>query len=177
MMPLPSIRPLAPTDSLARLTELLHRAYAPLAACGLRYLATHQSEEATKNRCTKGTCFVAEMDGQVVGTITYYSPSATGGSPWLDRPDVALFGQLAVDPAVQGRKIGRLLVETAERRAREEGACIMALDTALPARHLIAWYERLGYRTVEYVNWSVTNYRSAVMIKPLEPDGQRGTPE
>ena len=177
MVPPVVIRLLADTDSMARLTELLHRAYAPLAAAGLRYLATHQSEEITRERCAKGTCLVAEMAGQIIGTITHYSTSATSGSPWLDRPDVALFGQLAVDPAVQGRKIGGLLVRAAEAQARAEGAAIIALDTALPARHLITWYERLGYRTVEYVNWPVTNYRSAVMIKRLPSNGEVQTPK
>lgn len=172
-----AIRRLADTDSTAQLTELLHRAYAPLAASGLRYLATHQTEDITRERCAAGACFVAELAGVIVGTITYYSPSATSGSPWLDRPDVALFGQLAVEPALKGRRIGGLLVRTAETQALEEGARYMALDTAVPARHLITWYERLGYRTVEYVNWPVTNYRSVVMIKPLASSGEIHKPK
>lgn len=161
------IRPLAKTDSIALLTGLLHRAYAPLAASGLRYLATHQTEDITGDRCARGTCFVADAAGRMVGTVTCYDASETGGSPWLDRPDVALFGQLAVEPGWQRQHIGRRLVQAAEQRARDEGARVIALDTALPARHLIAWYERLGYRTVEYVSWPMTNYRSVVMIKHL----------
>jgi ribosomal protein S18 acetylase RimI-like enzyme len=102
-----------------------------------------------------------------VGTITYYTCARTCGSPWLDRPDVAHFGQLAVDPAVQGRGLGTRLIATAEARARCDGAREIALDTAESAGHLIAWYERLGYRFVEYVDWGVTNYRSVVMSKRL----------
>lgn len=42
------IRPLDPADSIAELTALLHRAYAPLLAQGLRYVATHQDETTTR---------------------------------------------------------------------------------------------------------------------------------
>ena len=44
------LRKLAVSDSLLDLTHLLHRAYARLAAMGLRYMATHQSEQVTRER-------------------------------------------------------------------------------------------------------------------------------
>ncbi|MBW1796697.1 MAG: GNAT family N-acetyltransferase, partial [Deltaproteobacteria bacterium] len=46
-----------------------------------------------------------------------------------------------------------------------DGASELALDTAEQATHLINWYERLGYRFIEYVDWDVTNYRSVIMSK------------
>jgi hypothetical protein len=39
-----AIREIDDGDSFEELTELLHRAYAPLAAAGFRYLATHQDD-------------------------------------------------------------------------------------------------------------------------------------
>ena len=39
------IRPLLPSESLERLTDLIHRAYAPHLAHGLRFVGTHQTVE------------------------------------------------------------------------------------------------------------------------------------
>jgi len=49
-----SIRPWLETDSAVELTELLHRAYARLAAMNLRFWATHQSAEVTEQRIASG---------------------------------------------------------------------------------------------------------------------------
>jgi ribosomal protein S18 acetylase RimI-like enzyme len=85
----------------------------------------------------------------------------------MRRPDVALIGQLAVEPVYQGRGIATRLIRRAETRAEDDGAAELALDTAEPAQHLIDWYARLGFRFIEYAQWDVTNYRSVVMSKPL----------
>jgi ribosomal protein S18 acetylase RimI-like enzyme len=161
------IRPLAPTDSLGDLTDLLHRAYKALADLGLRYLATHQEVQTTRERVESGVCLVAEIDGRIVGTITYYPPGRTNGSAWLNSPDVGEIGQLAVDPGFQRRGIATRLVGAAERLGTEAGVSELALDTAEQADHLITWYERLGFRFIEHVDWDVTNYRSVVMSKTL----------
>ncbi|MBL8595188.1 MAG: hypothetical protein JNK01_21055 [Devosia sp.] len=84
-----SIRPWLETDSAVELTELLHRAYARLAAMNLRFWATHQSAEVTEKRIASGECFVAVADGVICGTILFRDASRTSGSPLYDRPDVA----------------------------------------------------------------------------------------
>ena len=161
------IRPLLAEDSLADLTALLHRAYARLAGMGLRYMATHQSVDVTRKRVEKGQCFVALAEGVICGTIIFKDTVQTSGSPWYDRPDVASVGQFAVEPALQGKGLGRQMMGLAEERARASGARELALDTAEPATHLIAWYTRLGYRHIEYADWGHTNYRSVIMSKAV----------
>jgi GNAT superfamily N-acetyltransferase len=160
------IRAWTQEDSLEELTRLLHRAYAPLAAAGMRYLATHQSVEVTARRIAK-ECYVALLEGRLVGTITLKPPGRTGGCPYYERERVATFGQFGVDPDVQCRGVGGLLLETIERRARELGGTELALDTAECAHHLIARYERLGYHVVDRVDWDDTNYVSVIMAKSL----------
>lgn len=162
-----AVRQLVADDSLVELTDLLHRAYAPLAEMGLRYMATHQSVEVTRRRVEQGQCFVALAGGVISGTIVFKETGQTRGCPWYDRSDVASIGQFAVEPALQGNGLGRRLMALAEERALTSGARELALDTAEPASHLIAWYERLGYRHIEYADWGHTNYRSVIMSKTL----------
>jgi GNAT superfamily N-acetyltransferase len=161
------LRLLGPVDDIATLTALLHRAYAPLAARGLRYLASHQDNATTRRRISGGECWLAEAAGRLIGTITLRDAHRTNGCPWYDRPDVASFGQFAVDPLWQGRGVGSRLVDRVERRARENGVAELALDTAETADDLIAFYTRRGYRFVDHVRWDAVNYRSVVLSKRL----------
>ena len=161
------IRPWRSTDSVDELTELLHRAYAGLAAMGLRYWATHQSAEVTLKRIQQGTCLVAEESGVIRGTIVLRNAAQTTGCPWYDRPDVASFGQFGVDPDLQKNGLGRRLLDQVEVLAAASGARELALDTAEPATHLVGWYTRLGYRFIEHAQWQHTNYRSVILSKTL----------
>ncbi|GGD91665.1 hypothetical protein GCM10011390_08010 [Aureimonas endophytica] len=164
------VRPLLASDFLSELTALLHSSYGRLARMGLRYMATHQSEAVTRERVEGGTCLVAVDGGRIVGTILFRSPEQTAGCSWYDRPEVASFGQFAVDPAIQARGIGLRLLRDAERLALASGAHEFALDTAEPATHLVDWYTRLGYRFVEHAQWSHTNSRSVILSKRLPDD-------
>ena len=164
-----TIRRLRETDSLAELTEMLHRAYAPLAAAGMRYLASHQDVDVTARRAAGGECYVAVCAGRVVGTVTLGLPGGGKGAPYYERPGVCTFQQFAVEPEFQGLGIGTRLMDTIEARAAELGATEIALDTSEHAAELISRYEQRGYRIVARVDWEVTNYVSVVMSKPLRP--------
>jgi GNAT superfamily N-acetyltransferase len=161
------IRPLSDGDSIADLTELLHRAYGSLAAMGLRFFATHQTVEQTLERIRAGRCFVATLDARIVGTITLYGPNETSSAEWYRRHDIAYFGQFAIEPALQRRGLGTQLLAHVEGVARGEGVRELLLDTAEPAQHLIDYYARLGFDTIGHVQWRETNYRSVIMSKPL----------
>ena len=161
------LRPLAEDDSISELTQLLHRAYRPLAERGMRYVASWQDDQITRRRIARGECYLAFAGERLAGTILFSDAARTDGCPWYDRPDVASFQQFAVEPELQRRGIGAKLVELTERRAVETGAAELGLDTSEHAAHLIDWYGRLGYRFVEYADWPATNYRSVVMSKAL----------
>jgi GNAT superfamily N-acetyltransferase len=112
----PNIRLIGPDDSIAELTLPLHRVYAPLAERGMRFLASHQDESCTRKRMLNGECYLAMHNGRMIGTIVWHEARHTGGSPWLEREDVASFSQYAVEPAWQGRGIGsRLLAITSQK--------------------------------------------------------------
>jgi predicted N-acetyltransferase YhbS len=163
-----AIRPIRPDDSIDELTTLLHRSYAGLGNMGLNYTAVDQSVETTRKRLSRGFAFVAvDPQDRLVGTIVFYRPQCSTGSPWLERPEVAHFGQLAVDPALQRRGIGSRLMDLVEEQGRAVGAEEIALDTAEPATHLIERYQRRGYRVIEYAQWQGKSYRSVIMSKSL----------
>ena len=173
-MPHPiEIRPLAARDSLDALTALLHRAYAPLAAAGMNFTAATQTVDVTARRIAEGRCFVAVVEGRLVGTVTVCGPYSDEAAPWAasvpwfrDR-DTAHFHQFAVDPSVQRQGLGRRLVAACERWALAHGFHRMALDTAEPAAPLRALYSQLGYALVGQVQWDGKTYRSVIMQKPL----------
>jgi GNAT superfamily N-acetyltransferase len=162
-----SIRLLDRTDSIEELTSLLHRAYKQLADMGFRYVATYQSPEVTAQRVLAGECYVALLDGKLAGTILFKNADSSSGCAWYDKDSVATFHQFGVEPELQGAGIGSSLLEKVEERARETGAGEIALDTSEGAHHLIALYEKRGYRYIETVQWDVTNYRSVIMSKRL----------
>lgn len=156
-----------PADDLEALTDLLHRAYAQLAAAGLQYMASHQTSDVTLRRMKRGVAVVAVAAETVIGTITLADVAKTAGSSFYDRPDTASFGQFAVDPAWQHRGVGSMLMNLVESMACEAGARCLALDTSEQATGLIRLYETRGFRFVEHVQWPDVNYRSVVMAKVL----------
>jgi GNAT superfamily N-acetyltransferase len=138
-----------------------------LAKKGLRYFASHQPPKKNLERLAGGTSFLAFWEGQLAGTISYYPSTSDNPCEYYRRPGLFHFAQYAVKPSLQGKGIARKLLERVESCAKERGAREVALDTAEEALELIAMYQRHGYIRVSTTQWSVTNYRSVIMAKPL----------
>jgi GNAT superfamily N-acetyltransferase len=162
------IRSYREEDAISPITAMLHAAYAPLAEMGLRYTATHQSDEVTLRRLLRGFPFVGELDGEIVATVTLYATDPESACAWYRRPGVFSFGQFGVRPDLQGQGIGGRLMQLMEDEARCRGAEELALDTAEEAHHLREWYGRCGFREVERVSWGNTNYCSVILSKTLK---------
>ena len=134
---------------------------------GFNYTAVDQSEDVTMRRLEGGTCLVAEHEGRLAGTIAYKPPGINSACAHYTKPLVATIGQFAVLPALQGHGLGSRLLTAAEDLARNEGAAELALDTAEGAAQLIEWYQKRGYRFIEYAQWEGKTYRSVILSKPL----------
>jgi GNAT superfamily N-acetyltransferase len=160
-------QPSAHAHLIEPLTDILHKAYAPLAAKGLKYLATHQPATKTLQRLQEGEAYLSFVDDTLVGTVTLYSEDPNSSCEYYRKPGVYCFGQFAVCPSQQSKGIGAKTMTFIEERARELGAKELALDTSEHAEHLIAMYEKRGYKIVAHTKWQVTNYRSVVMSKFL----------
>lgn len=175
-IPIITVRRLAPTDSISELTKLLHKAYAKQVAMGLKPLAGRQDDATTTKRVANGECYVsvhhvanpdAPARQKLVGSILFHEEEESQSPPWFKQPNVASFSQFAVDPDYQGMGIGQMLLGLVEERARETGAKELALSMAEPDTDLMAFYNKRGYRGIEFWQWPYTNYRSAILSKRL----------
>lgn len=164
-----SVREFCPDDSVSELTGLLHRAYKRLADMGLKFVASYQDDDVTRDRINDGKCYVAVHNGTIVATVTFYAkPSGFPNSPDLYRQDgVARFGQFAVEPRLQRFGIGGILMDFLENVARTSGHNQIACDTSERAQHLIDYYMKRGYHIAGSTQWNMVNYRSVLLSKPL----------
>jgi ribosomal protein S18 acetylase RimI-like enzyme len=162
-----TIRLLEADDSLADLTDMIHRAYSALGDMGFNYTAVDQPVSVTRERVAEGECWVAEDEGRIVGTCMLSFPFPTFDNDYFSVDGHAYINQFAVEPELQGRGIGGLLLERIEQRAREEGAPDIGLDTADGAKHLIDFYRKRGYEVVDEIHYGGKSYKSVIMSKPL----------
>src|SRR5205814_10435418 len=94
--------------------------------------------------------FVAELDGRLVGTVTFY-PSGPGSAEQGWPNDWAGIRLLGVAPEARGQGAGRALIEALIERARAQGAAAIALHTTERMEVARAMYERMGFvRVPEY---------------------------
>ncbi len=82
--------------------------------------------------------FVAVEDGKLIGfvTIIFAKFKKLRGNAYLT---------ISVQSAHQGKGVGRLLMETGEKYAKEKNARRMELDVFAKNTRAISLYERLGY--------------------------------
>ena len=149
------------------LTELLHSAYAPLAAKGMRYLATHQPPSKTLQRLKEGESYLLFIREEIIGTVTLHREKIVSNCEYYKQNGIYSFGQFAVHPSEQGKGHGAKIMDFLEKRAKALGAIELALDTSEHAEQLITMYEKRGYKIVSYAQWDETNYRSVIMSKTL----------
>lgn len=161
------VRRILPSDSISEITALLHRAYRPQVEMGLRPLAGRQTEDVTRRRADESECFVATLENQIVGVILLNEKEETDFPKHFLLPHVAHFSQFGVDPSVQGRGVGLMLLDVVERRAREIGETELALSMAEPDTGLRKFYEKRGFQFVEHWQWPYTNYRSVILSRPV----------
>ena len=165
------IRLINDSDSLEKLTELLHTGYKSLADQGFRSLATHQDEATTKKRIEGKECYLVLNGAQMIGTICYRPPHPAAnesyGHPWYNQPFIASFGQFTVHPQFQNQGIGSRLIEFAERAAIRDKAIEISLDTPINNEQLRSYYAKRGYREVAQAQWKEVNYRSVLLSKKL----------
>lgn len=94
---------------------------------------------------TSSALFVAEIDRQIVGTVTVVLP---GDPAWQGRTPAAgdaSFRVLAVAPEAEGAGVGRALVDRAIGSARDSGRHRIIIVSMEWMRRAHALYERRGF--------------------------------
>jgi len=86
---------------------------------------------------------VAELEGRVVGTVAVWRPGAPASEAWL--PEACDLRHLAIDPAAQGRRLSKPLLDEAERRARQMGAKYICLHVRRGNKGVANLYMGRGY--------------------------------
>ena len=97
-----------------------------------------------RSRLHKSQLIVAELDGQLAGTVTLHldaEHSSLEGWPngW------AGIRLLAVHPTYRGRGIGRALMEECIRRCRKQGIATIGLHTTEMMDVARRMYEKMGF--------------------------------
>ena len=110
----------------------------------------HLRDAARRDR--EAELWVAERDGEVVGTVTL----APEGSTWREiaRPGEGEFRMLAVSPAARRRGVGEALAQLVLDRFRELGAHSIVLSSLAEMTSAHRVYERLGFRRLPERDWS-----------------------
>ena len=109
-------------------------------------------------RLAGGEVLVAEVDGRVVGTITFYTDANDEGMPSRFPGNTAGIRATAVDPSARGQGIGRALVEACIQRAAAAGLSGIALHTADFMVAAVAVYERAGFRRAPEYDFLAGDY-------------------
>jgi GNAT superfamily N-acetyltransferase len=125
------VRPAAPADALA-VTELVDAAYRGYVPRIGKRPAPMDADYA--GLIDAGLVWVAESDAAILGVLVLVVHS-----------DHLLLENIAVAPDGQGRGVGSLLMQTAERHARDAGVPEVRLYTheAMTENH--AYYTRRGF--------------------------------
>ena len=169
------IRAISDADDLVAITDLVHEAYLPHSQSGLRYWGTHQTVDDTAKRIRSGTALLMLDEDQYVGIVIVRPPQPASAVPLYRQPNVWSISQFCVSPKYKGRGNGRKLHEKALSFAASAGAEFMALDTAKPAKGLIAMYQNWGYSVVGSCDWRPhTNYESVLMKRAISIRGRVG---
>lgn len=145
-----AVRPAAPADypAIARLTVAAYEADGQVT--GSQGYGSVLADVA--GRAGAGELLVAVDGADVLGAVLFVRP----GSPYAEvsRPGEAEFRMLAVDPAAQGRGIGRSLVRACVERAVGAGCAGIAIcmrDFSVAARKL---YDSFGFVRMPELDWS-----------------------
>lgn len=159
----------ATKDEWALLGSICVAAYrsAPGVVCDEGY-ARELADVASRATRDGVVVLAARLDGRPVGTATVVLDVAENPDLAEGVGDEAVLRMVAVDPSVQRRGIGRVLVEAAIEVARRHGRRRLTLHTQGAMRAAQRLYATLGFRRVEEADWS--NERVCLLAYALDLD-------
>ena len=146
----PRIR-LAETADLDRVGQITVDAYVDGGFVGVTHDYTQHLRNAGQ-RARIAELWVAEMDGRVVGTVTFCPPGSPHREVAADHEGE--FRMLAVAPDAQGLGVARTLVRRCFERCRELGLETMAICSMPQMTAAHGLYREFGFERAESLDWS-----------------------
>jgi ribosomal protein S18 acetylase RimI-like enzyme len=128
---------------------------------------------AAGERAAEAELMVAEVDGAVVGTVTYVG----AGTPWAEVSEEgeSELRMLAVAPAGRGHGIGRALTQWCIDRATADACTALVLSSRVEMHAAHRLYERLGFvRTPERDWWPTPTIPLVAYRLPLPVRSRAG---
>lgn len=130
-------------DEFERIGELAVAAYLQLESSEAVDLYIDEIRDTAARAALVPVLVAVDTDGAILGTVTYIP--GPGPLAESERDDEAGFRVLAVDPAAQGRGVGRALAEACVARARTAGRAGVAILTRPSMRAAHRLYESMGF--------------------------------
>ncbi|WP_028636994.1 GNAT family N-acetyltransferase [Nocardioides sp. URHA0032] len=141
---------LARPEDLAAAGEVTVAAYAEFTEGPDDHYIALLRDAAKRDR--EAELWVAERDGDVLGTVTIALP----GSPWreIGAEDEGEFRMLAVSPTARRQGVGEVLTRLVMERFRELGFRGVVLSSLAEMTSAHRVYERHGFRRAPDRDWS-----------------------
>ncbi len=161
------IREARPEDDAA-IGELLVDAYVTQYAVKMPEIVyTEERKRALRDVAGKravAKVLVAEVDGEVAGTVALFPPGAPGSESWT--PNTANLRHLATAVRYHGTGLSRPLLDAAERLGREWGVDAVSLHVRREVHGVANLYQRRGYvRTPEGDLDTATVFLEAYLLR------------
>jgi ribosomal protein S18 acetylase RimI-like enzyme len=133
-----------------------------------------------ERRAQEAELFVAELGGEIVGTVTFYRDASAEGMGVSLPAGAAGFRAMAIHPAARGGGVGHRLVATCIDRARQLRAGGIVIHTAESMVAAIGLYERHGFRRMPEYDFEASPFFGGAEVDALLaiafvlPLGERG---
>ncbi|OLS38160.1 GNAT family N-acetyltransferase [Alkalihalophilus pseudofirmus] len=116
-------------------------------------LLADPSEKLIADYVERGECFIAEESGEIIGVLVLLPT----------RPDTVELVNVAVCKDMQGRGIGRRLVEFAVDSAKKQGFKTIEVGTGNSSIGQIALYQKCGFRMIGVdVDFFISHYEEEI---------------
>jgi ribosomal protein S18 acetylase RimI-like enzyme len=125
--------------------------------------ALKQAISSEADRGTGVEVIVAELDGEIVGSVALFPPNTDAYEGYVDKLDYPEIRVLAVSPEARGNGVASALISECIQRSKAKGFHCIGLHTADFMKSAIRLYERIGFERLPQYDFEPAN--DGVIVK------------